>query len=149
MYVLLSVRQSVLKLQTQSTITAGRVCGLAEWIIDGSCLATFGFSSDYDEMVDDEEEEDEEEEDESDLGPIGGHGGQCSLKIPPHHFEANNNNNLLPSLNLPAHLPNTPLPHPSLPSMPLSNLNTPSINNNNNSLDTIHEREGQGDSEGG
>ena len=29
---------SVPKLQNQATITAGRDCGLAEWIIDHSCL---------------------------------------------------------------------------------------------------------------
>ena len=33
-----SVRPSVLKLQNQATITAGRDCGLTEWIIDDSCL---------------------------------------------------------------------------------------------------------------
>ena len=33
-----SVRPSVPKLQNQATITAGRDCGLAEWIIDDSCL---------------------------------------------------------------------------------------------------------------
>ena len=41
-YVRLSVRPSfrpsVPKLQNQATITAGRDCGLAEWIIDDSCL---------------------------------------------------------------------------------------------------------------
>ena len=34
----LSVRPSVRKLQNQAKITAGRDCGLAEWIIDDSCL---------------------------------------------------------------------------------------------------------------
>ena len=33
-----SVRPSVPKLQNQATITAGRDCELAEWIIDDSCL---------------------------------------------------------------------------------------------------------------
>ena len=33
-----SVRPSVPKLQNQATITTGRDCGLAEWIIDESCL---------------------------------------------------------------------------------------------------------------
>ena len=33
-----SVRPSVPKLQNQVTITAGLDCGLAEWIIDDSCL---------------------------------------------------------------------------------------------------------------
>ena len=33
-----SVRPSVPKLQNQATITAGQDCGLAEWIIDDSCL---------------------------------------------------------------------------------------------------------------
>ena len=33
------VRPSVPKLQNQATITAGRFCGVAEWIIDDSCLA--------------------------------------------------------------------------------------------------------------
>ena len=33
-----SVRPSVPKLQNQATITAGRHCELAEWIIDDSCL---------------------------------------------------------------------------------------------------------------
>ena len=36
-----SVRPSVPKLQNQATITAGRDCGLAEWIIDDSCLVSF------------------------------------------------------------------------------------------------------------
>ena len=35
------VRPSVPKLQNQVTITAGRVCGLAEWIIADSCLVSF------------------------------------------------------------------------------------------------------------
>ena len=39
--VLPSVRLSVSKLQNQATITAGRDCGLAEWIIDDSCLVSF------------------------------------------------------------------------------------------------------------
>ena len=33
-----SVRKYVPKLSNQATITAGRDCGLAEWIIDDSCL---------------------------------------------------------------------------------------------------------------
>ena len=32
---------SVPKLQNQATITAGRDCGLAEWIIDDSCLYSY------------------------------------------------------------------------------------------------------------
>ena len=36
-----SVRPSVRKLQNQATITAGRDCGLAEWIIDDFCLVFF------------------------------------------------------------------------------------------------------------
>ena len=35
-----SVRPSVPKLQNQATITAGRDCGLTEWIIDDSCLVS-------------------------------------------------------------------------------------------------------------
>ena len=36
-------RPSIPKLQNQATITAGRDCGLAEWIIDDSCLIIFLF----------------------------------------------------------------------------------------------------------
>ena len=36
-----SVRPSVPKLQNQATITGGRVCGLAKWIIDDSCLVFY------------------------------------------------------------------------------------------------------------
>ena len=35
------VRPYVPKLQNQATIPAGRDCGLAEWIIDDSCLVQF------------------------------------------------------------------------------------------------------------
>ena len=38
-----SVRPFVPKLQNQATITAGRNCGLAEWINDDSCLVVFIF----------------------------------------------------------------------------------------------------------
>ena len=38
-----SVRPSYSKLQNQATITASRVCGLAEWITDDSCLIWFDF----------------------------------------------------------------------------------------------------------
>ena len=37
---------SVPKLQNQATITAGRDCGLAEWIIDDSCLVNLCFLDD-------------------------------------------------------------------------------------------------------
>ena len=35
------IRPCVPKLQNQATVTAGRVCGLAEWILDDSCLVLF------------------------------------------------------------------------------------------------------------
>ena len=38
-----SVRLSVPKLQNQATITSGWDCGLAEWIIDDSCLVYHRF----------------------------------------------------------------------------------------------------------
>ena len=39
------VRTSGTKLQNPATITAGRDCGLAKWIIDDSCLVFFWVSS--------------------------------------------------------------------------------------------------------
>ena len=39
-----SVRPSVPKLQNQATLTAGRDCGLAEWIIDDSCFVIYIFT---------------------------------------------------------------------------------------------------------